>query len=1545
MSLRVKTLVAIGFLFLILLGLLYALIRGVLFNDMQAQEEQNAIELLSQFRWHLKAEENQLALRAGDWSAWDETYRFVQDRNRGFIEHNLGNNVLRESDLDLVAFYDTQAKLIYAKSYDRERQATVEIESAMLAQLQALAQRVDCNRSDGHQSGMLLEGDRVWMAIASPVLTSGYAGPCRGVMIIGQDLDQQQLKDYGWTTAGQARLCSFGKAPLDSASRARLTRRGEGSVAVISRRKAVDAYLLLQDAFGAPEILLYIQVPHMLMARGLQLERMILLGLCILTLLFAAVMLGLLESTVLRPLYRLSAGLAAIGASGDLSRRFGCPGRDELSQLANSLNYMLDQLSQSDAVVRESEWRYRFLYNNTPVMLHSIDSTGRLVSVSDYWLENLGYRREEVLGRRSTDFLTLASRKYALETVLPDFYATGVMRDIPYQIIRKDGSIVDILMSAIAERDEDGVFVRSLAVLVDVTERKRVEEEIVRRAGEIQAITAAFPDLYFRIDKDGKYLDFLGGRLEDLAVPPAQFLGRNQHDVLPAEVADKFDAAIEQTFDTGGLVAIDYRMQVGGRLQDFEARLVPLGQEQLLTVVRNITAKKRAELVQEVLLRITEAVSTSANLYSLLATVHDELERLINVNNFYVALYNPITELYEFPYHIDEADVDFGPQSMPGSLTDYVRRTGKGLYLTAELQERLTAAGEFKPLGPLANSWIGAPLNTAQGTIGVVVVQSYYETGLYTMADLEVLALVSSDIAMAIERKQAQDALTISEERYRSFVAQSSEGIWRFELDAPIDPGLTGEEQLALCMERAYLAECNDAMAQMYGFAQAADLIGARLTDMLAPDEPRNREFLMQFFNSGHRIQEAESVELDREGRKHYFLNSMVGLKENGMLVRGWGMQRDITKRRSAEEALKASEEHLRQVIDLVPHFIFAKDEQGRFILVNEAMAQAYGATVGELIGKRDADFTATQEEAQRFASDDLEVVRTGKPRLIPEEPITDAQGNTRLLQTLKIPFTYNGQPAMLGVSTDITDRKRVEEALREREESYRRLVELAQEGIVTVDIAERITFCNPAFVTTLGYTREDELLGRSLLEFVDAGYHQAVRRGSEKRQHGDTSTYEVVMLARTGEKKTFFVTASPLFDRLDQYEGALGVLTDVTERKRAEQALAYAQKLESLGVLAGGIAHDFNNLLVGVMGNAGLALREMSVSSAARRYILDIEMASQRAADLTRQMLAYSGKGQLSVQTFDLSQAVEEITRLLEAAIPRNVILKFDLARDLPAVEADSVQIRQVAMNLILNAAEAIGEASGIVTVATGAVEADSEYLATSFLQERPVEGLYVFLEVSDTGCGMDSATREKIFDPFFTTKFTGRGLGLAAVLGIVRAHQGSIKVYSEPGRGSTFKVLLPASAQLFIETVPAVPAQNAWRGEGTVLVVDDEPTVRAVAKRVLEQQGFSVLTAADGEEGLALFKQRQAEIALVLLDMTMPKLSGEEAYREMRRVQPDVCVVLSSGYNEHDATTRFSGKGLAGFLQKPYSPSELLSKVRGVLDSAAAAALDGEV
>jgi len=399
-----------------------------------------------------------------------------------------------------------------------------------------------------------------------------------------------------------------------------------------------------------------------------------------------------------------------------------------------------------------------------------------------------------------------------------------------------------------------------------------------------------------------------------------------------------------------------------------------------------------------------------------------------------------------------------------------------------------------------------------------------------------------------------------------------------------------------------------------------------------------------------------------------------------------------------------------------------------------------------------------------------------------------------------------------------------------------------------------------------------------------------------------------------------------------------VGIDMDITDRKRAEDErlkletrMLHAQRLESLGVLAGGIAHDFNNLLVGILGNADLALMEMQRGAPGRERIKDIRTAGLRASELTGQMLAYSGKGKFVVEPLDPNSVITEMSQLLRVATSKRCSLRYDLAEDLPQIEADVAQIRQVVMNLITNASEAIGDRSGIISVRTGIVDADSDYV-DRLGAESLTPGRYVFLEVSDDGCGMDEATRKRIFEPFFTTKFTGRGLGLAGVLGIVKGHRGAMLVYSEPNKGSTFKVLLPAASG---DAAPGVErTQNEdeapWKGTGKVLVVDDDPTAREVIAAVLTHAGFSVIAAEDGLAGVEAFKQLASEFVLVLLDMTMPRLSGEGTFRKLRSIRADVPVILMSGYNEMDVTNRFVGTGLAGFLQKPFRVAELLELVR---------------
>jgi PAS domain S-box-containing protein len=510
--------------------------------------------------------------------------------------------------------------------------------------------------------------------------------------------------------------------------------------------------------------------------------------------------------------------------------------------------------------------------------------------------------------------------------------------------------------------------------------------------------------------------------------------------------------------------------------------------------------------------------------------------------------------------------------------------------------------------------------------------------------------------------------------------------------------------------------------------------------------------------------------------------------------------------------------------------------------------------------------------------------------------------------------------------------RSRVARALRELEDFKRALDEHAI--VAVTDARGKITYANDKFCAISKYPRE-ELLGKDH-RIINSGHHpKAFMELLWKTiQSGKVWKGEIRNRAKDGSFYWVDTTIVPFLGEDGRPVQFVAIRADITQRKEAEESLRQSQKLESLGVLSGGIAHDFNNLLTTILGNANLGAMSLPPESPALPFLEQIEKATLRAADLTRQLLAYAGKGRLQVMDLDLNRLVVEMTQLLSVSISKKAVVRYDLTPGPLLISADPSQMQQLVMNLVTNASEAIGdEVSGLITVRTGLQTVDEIYGA-SLLQALPLApGSYVTLEVSDTGCGMTPEVRERIFDPFFTTKFTGRGLGLSAMLGILRGHHGSLKVYSEPGRGSAFKLFLPAIPYRS-EDHPPRHSGAPWQGRGTLLVVDDEPSARAVARALAEGVGFQVVEAVDGREGVALFELHHREITAVLMDLTMPHLDGRQAFLRMHAVNPDVPVVLTSGYSEQDAIGDFVGRGLAGFLAKPYQSSQFHAVLRQAVE-----------
>jgi signal transduction histidine kinase/ActR/RegA family two-component response regulator len=535
----------------------------------------------------------------------------------------------------------------------------------------------------------------------------------------------------------------------------------------------------------------------------------------------------------------------------------------------------------------------------------------------------------------------------------------------------------------------------------------------------------------------------------------------------------------------------------------------------------------------------------------------------------------------------------------------------------------------------------------------------------------------------------------------------------------------------------------------------------------------------------------------------------------------------------------------------------------------------------------------------------------------------------------------------LIGVlTTNVIRRRAAEAALRQQRQSLEAILEQAPYGVMLVgpELADECTYTNATFTEITGLNTTDiPTLGYWFDRAVtDADQRdQAIARWRDYAQDGFPATgFNMDIDGPAGRRRTLHIRANLVDERR-----LVVMVSDITDQLRSQEEnrklaaqIQHTQKLESLGVLAGGIAHDFNNLLVGILGNADLALMEMSELAPARPSVEELKQVAIRASELTNQMLAYSGKGRFVVKTVDLNKLVDEMLHLLEVSISKKAILQRDLADHLLPVEADPSQLRQIAMNLVTNASDALGESGGTITIRTRTIHADDEYLAGLYAHDDLQPGRYVSLEVTDTGCGMDEETKRRVFDPFFTTKFAGRGLGLAAVLGIVRGHRGAINVYSEPGKGTTFKVLLPALATDLsiitekLESPSQTPSPKCVE-DVTILMADDEPTVRHVAGEILRRHGFAVLQAPDGREAVQIYREKKDQIDAVLLDLTMPHMDGEETFREIRRIDPRAKVLLASGYNEQDTLSRFVGKGLAGFVAKPFEGKQLVGKILAAL------------
>lgn len=667
---------------------------------------------------------------------------------------------------------------------------------------------------------------------------------------------------------------------------------------------------------------------------------------------------------------------------------------------------------------------------------------------------------------------------------------------------------------------------------------------------------------------------------------------------------------------------------------------------------------------------------------------------------------------------------------------------------------------------------------------------------------------------------------------------------------------------------------------------------------------------------------------------------SPCGELENGKKI-GLVVLQDIENRIKLKHDLEHSEKLFRFLAENMSDVVWILDlEAGKFRYVSPSVERLRGYTSEEVM-EMSLEKVMTPESFERVRqnlTDRTQAIKAGKCEQAVfvsevEQPCKDGSTVWVEVATKLLPDPESGGIEILGVSRDITERRRYMEQLRRSENRFRELIEFAVDGILLGDPNGNIIEANRRICEMSGYSRE-ELLGRFIAILFEPDELVRVPFRFDDLKVGKTVISERFLRRKNGTLLPIEMTTKRMPDGSYQsfYRDVSERLRVQEDRRRFEAQMLQAQKLESLGVLAGGIAHDFNNLLLAILGNAELAQLDLPTEAPAYQNLNEILKVSHRAAELCRQMLAYSGKGRMLVESIDLSRMIGDMSKLLQVTVSKKSEILFELAPQLPLIDADASQVRQIVMNLLNNASEAIGDRQGTIRVRTGVRRCDAAFLQEG-LCDQALPGDYVFIEVTDDGCGMDQATRARIFDPFFSTKFTGRGLGLAALIGIIKSHHGTVRVESEVGKGSSFLVLLPVSTKPLVTPVagPAKPVQT--QGKERILLVDDEEDIRILAQRVLQRQGFEVVQAADGNEAIRVFAEHQGNFDCVLLDLKMPKRDGIETFVELRKLRPDVNVILSSGYNEETVSERPEIRGIAGFLQKPYSNEELVAKVRFIL------------
>ncbi|MBI2837540.1 MAG: PAS domain S-box protein [Acidobacteria bacterium] len=831
------------------------------------------------------------------------------------------------------------------------------------------------------------------------------------------------------------------------------------------------------------------------------------------------------------------------------------------------------------------------------------------------------------------------------------------------------------------------------------------------------------------------------------------------------------------------------------------------------------------------------------------------------------------------------------------------------------------------------------------------------------------------------EAKQTEEELRRNAESYRAFVDQSSEGIWCWTTEPPMPVDLSEDEQVDFMYRNSRLTQCNMTNARMYGLDRPEQLIGARLEDLLPRSDPHNDEYLRSLIRSGYRLVDAESHEVDRNGKPKYFLNNLVGIVENGRLVRAWGSQRDITEMRNAEEETRRQKALFQELFERSPSAILVLDTDDLVMQANRGFERLFQYSRDEVVGRHVNDILVPDDQADEAST--LSRMALNGETVRKESVRKRKDGSLVTVSMLGYPIHIDGTvEAIYAIYTDITDRVRANDAIRDLASGVSAgtgvafFRSLAQHLTKTLDVdfafVGAVANGAPSRFATLAVSERGQMMENLECEVAGSPVEQVIGRELAYYPEDLLEIFPRDQLsARLGVDSFMGV---PLFD---SEKRPLGVLTVMhrgpivheqltrsvlqifairaaaeLERMRSEEQLRHSQKMEAVGRLAGGIAHDFNNLLTAISGYSDLVLARMSIHEPLRRQVEEIRKAGERAASLTRQLLAFSRKQMLQPKVLDLNAVVADMEKLLRRLIGEDIELRTELQPGLARVRADPSQIEQVILNLAVNARDAM-PSGGRLLIQTARLDDQGTFpCLQSDLMYGPgsagasggwceladviTAGQFAMLAITDTGAGMDADVYGHLFEPFFTTKEKGKGtgLGLSMVYGIVKQSNGQICVSTEPGRGTTVRICLPTVRAEPEAGFDSAAGTRMAKGTETILLAEDEEVVRRMAKEILESCGYTVLEAADGLDAFSISEKHTGELQLLLTDVVMPGMNGYDLAKRLALVRPQMRVLYVSGYTGDTLIGQDAlGPGTA-FLQKPFAPDRLTQKVRELLD-----------